>query len=360
MVFEKIIKLSKREKYFIIAIIVILLISSLINNSNYSSNNSNKGRDNSYQNKESSINQKGKSNKDNLSALDNEKLKDNFKKACESIKIDYSKIKNLEKKDDWNSGPRYTFSYDDGTFVLYALDNNEISSITIANLFMDKIYLDGYESLNVNDFIFGSSNKISLQVQAEDIIKKYVKNPSSASFDWAGYSYGRRYNIYKIQGTFKAKNDFNAKIDNNFSIEFQKNDNGFETVLLNINNKNYIGNKSKIVELKRKEIVKENSSNSIELKDGVLGKYGKKDRFDGDYYIRYYVPAGTYKVTALTKNAKFYVETKKLHKEDGYDTATTIKTITLNNVGDSGEFSITKDQCISLVVYTQIRLIKIK
>ena len=298
-----------------------------------------------------------------MNVITNEKLKNNFVKACNQIKMDVSKIKDLEKKNDWNSGPRYTFTYDDGMFILYGLDNGDVSSITIANHLLDKIYLDGYEPLNVKDFIFGYSEKISLRVKTEEAIKSYLKYPSTADFDTYGFNYARRYNIYQIQGTFKAKNLMGVELEHQYTIEFDISSGKTSLVYLNINNEIYYGKESRMKQIQRKELQKEEPTSddgSIILKDGVIGTYGKKDKFDGEEYIRYYIPAGTYKVEALTKNAQFYIETVKLHKEDGYDTATIIKSVKLDSVGKTDEFTIKKDQCISLVIYTQIKLTKIK
>ena len=307
-----------------------------------------------------SNNDDNKNNNSNIS-ISNDKLKNNFIEACKKIKLDTSKIKNFEKIDDWNSGPRYKFVYNGEIFILYGLDNGDISSITISNGNLDKIYLDGYEPLDVNDFIFNSTAE--LQIKAEEKIKEYINYPSTAKFDWLGYGYIRRYDIYQISGSFTANNALGVKIDHNFIIQFKKDGQNYNAVYLNVNNKNYIGSKSQLPEITRKEIQNnktDTSDNSIVLKEGTLGTYGKKDKFDGEEYIRYYIPAGTYSVEAITKNAHFYIETKKLHKEDGFDTATTIRTIKMNNSGDKEEITITKDQCISLVVHTEIKLVKIK
>ena len=62
------------------------------------------------------------------------------------------------------------------------------------DLMVRKYLEDGYESVNVKDFIFDSSTKNTLQVKAEDKIKEYIKYPSSAKFKWMEYGYARRYN----------------------------------------------------------------------------------------------------------------------------------------------------------------------
>ncbi len=300
-------------------------------------------------------------NYSNLKEISDQKLKNNFIDSCEKINMDVSEIRNLEKVDDWNSGPRYTFSYKEQTFILYALDNGDVSSITIANNYLDKIYLDGYEPVDVNDFIFDSSKKLTLQVAAEDRIKLVLKYPSTAKFDWLGYGYARRYDIYQITGTFRAKNAMGVEIDHKFVIEFKVSGEDYSTVYLNINGEKLLGSGSQLKDITRKELQTEETNSgdgSFVIKEGTLGTYGKKDLFDGEEYIRYYIPAGTYEVEALTKNAMFYIETIEIHKEDGYDASTFIRTVKLEKVGDKETITVEKDQCISLVVYTQIKLKK--
>ena len=299
-------------------------------------------------------------NNKSLKAISNNKLKKNFIKACSEINMDVSKIRKLEKKEDWNSGPRYTFSYEGETFILYALDNGDVSSITITNSLLDKIYLDGYEPVNVKDFIFDFSTRNALQVKAEGKIKEYLKYPSSAKFKWMEYGYARRYDIFQITGKFTAKNAFGVEVNHDFVIEFRLSDGGYSVVYLNMNSEKYLGIGSQLKEIQRKEkeFQDQKADGTIIIKDGFLGTYGKKDKFDGEEYIRYYIPAGTYKVEALTKNAHFFIETIKLHKEDGWDTAATIKDVKLSKVGDIDEITINSEQCISLVIHTQIKLIK--
>lgn len=101
---------------------------------------------------------------------------------------------------------------------------------------------------------------------------------------------------------------------------------------------------------------KKKSSKKIKLTDGKKGKYGKYDLFDDEPYLRYYVPTGTYKVKCTTSGG-FYVETIKIHKEDGYDTPTTIKQVTILQ-GEKTKIKVKKGQCISLYINTEIVLIK--
>ncbi len=296
-----------------------------------------------------------------LKNIEDSTLKKNFINACEQIKMDVTKIKNLKKKDDWNSGPRYTFNYEGESFILYAYDSGEISSITIANNNLDKIYLEDYEPYDVNDYILDVSKISDLQITAEESIKSILNYPDTAKFKWMSTGgYSKNNNIYIVSGKFEAKNALGAKIESSFYVEEESINNRYKVVYMVIDNEKYIGTDSKIVKTERKQIITSNTKNSkndeIIIKDGQLGEYGRYDLFDGEQYIRYYIPEGTYEVEALTKNAQFFIETIELHKESGWDTATTIRKVQLPWYGYTDTFEIKSDQCISLVMHTQIKI----
>ena len=298
----------------------------------------------------------------NLKNITDKMLKKNFIAACNQSNIKVDKISFLEKIEDWNNGPRYTFTYKNNTLILYALDNGDVSSITVANKNLDKVYLDGYEALDIEDFLVDLNDISEMQIKAENSIKSILNHPNTADFKWftAG-DYGRSYDVYTISGKFEAKNSFNVEIESTFYIEMKRQNGVFEVVYMVVDNQNYIGSKSQIKEIIRKEVVKDEESESgeIVLKDGVKGIYGKEDLFDGNKYIRYYLPSGTYKVEALVKNAIFYLETKKIHKNSsGFDEADIIEKVVLSKIGDKKEITITDDACILLVAHTQIKLIK--
>jgi len=322
---------------------------SIKEENNSSQDNDNK--ENSNQNQEYS----------NLKNITNKTLKNNFIIACKQSNIKVEEIKNLKKVDDWNNGPRYTFTYKSNALILYALDNGTVSSITITNKNLDKVYLDGFEALNVENFLIDLSDIASMQVKAEESIKTVLKHPSTADFKWVTTgAYGRSYDIYTISGKLDAKNSFGVESESTFYIEMTRQNGNFNVVYMLVDGKKYIGSKSQIKEIERKEIIteEENESNDIILKDGKKGNYGKEDLFDGEKYIRYYVPTGTYEVEALVKNASFFIETKKIYKDDnGYDTSDIIERVSLANVGDKKVITITNEGCISLVIHTQVKLI---
>lgn len=331
-------------------------------NSNSKSNQSNNNSSNSVQANDNKND--NKTNYKNLTNITNQKLKENFISACKEINLNTSDIKELKKVEDWNSGPRYTFSYFGHKFILYAYDSGEISSITIANNNLDKIYLEGFEPYDVNNYIIRSDQISKLQVSAEASIKSALNHPDTAKFKWATTgSYSKNNGIYIVTGKVEAKNSLGVNLESNFYIEEEITNGNYNVVYMKLDDKVYVGTNSKIEKKERKELESNNNTidkneSEIILKDGQKGSYGKEDLYDGEKYIRYYIPAGTYEAEALTKNAQFFIEEISIHKENGYDTSTSIRKVTLSKVGDKDTINISSDQCISLVVHTQIKLIK--
>ena len=208
------------------------------------------------------------------------------------------------------------------------------------------------------------SKNVEGQEYILNLIRYIHQNPQKAGiskiiqYNWSSY---QRTNEYLgISGTVESNNSFGQKVKSSVFVAFKLQEDMLSLIYVEINGTGVYGTKVS-VEVPRVERKVENTStdNSITLKDGTLGTYGKYDIMDGNQYIRYYIPNGKYKVTALVKNSMFYVESIAIHKENGYDTPTTYNTINLKNKNDTQNIEITDGQCISLVMGTRIKLEKI-
>lgn len=99
--------------------------------------------------------------------------------------------------------------------------------------------------------------------------------------------------------------------------------------------------------------------NAIVLKYGELGKYGKNVQYDGQNYIKYFLPEGKYEVEALTRNAMFFIEDTKIYKNSsGYDASKTIDTIQLSDVGSKQTITLQSNNCINLVINSSVSIKK--
>lgn len=67
-----------------------------------------------------------------------DKYVENFKTACNSCGMDINNVSNFEQVDDWANGERYSFLYNGERFLVYLIDNGEISSIN--DMSRNKIY----------------------------------------------------------------------------------------------------------------------------------------------------------------------------------------------------------------------------
>ena len=296
-------------------------------------------------------------NGDNLKIL-SQAQKENFKIALNECNIQSDKIKNITKLEDWSNGSRYSFTYNGDILYLYINDDDTISSINLS-LGGLKIYDEKYESLNYNNYYISMDMSIKMEARAESSVDMYLKDSSSANYKWTNYQRTSEY--YAISGSVTANNSFGQPISNTVYVEFKYQNDSLSVIYISLNGSNTYGSKV-VPEIKRKErrIVDTSTDEKIILNDGVVGNYGKYDTFDGKKYLRFYVPAGKYQATALVKNSMFYVESIKLHKEDGYDVPTTYETVSLNKKGDIKTIEVKNGQCISLVMGTKIELVKIK
>lgn len=289
--------------------------------------------------------------------LSSDKISEQFKNALNEIGMDSSNVKNIDSLDDWASGSRYSFVYDGYRYVVYELDNGEIASICNDNLSV-KIYERGYESLNYKDFEPDTSITQSLMDSAIEEVSKYITNETSLKSKLGTTSIYRVYDYYSISGEVKAKN----KVDKetfSFTVDFEVKDGMHRCTYVSIDGSTAYGEQT-IPEIKRKEIATEDSTKgndeNIIISWNKMGSCGQKDLFDGDEYIRYYVPVGTYEVKCNVRGG-FFIETVALHKEDGYDTADTISQNMMES-GDTIEITIEEGQCISLIMNTEIELKK--
>lgn len=282
--------------------------------------------------------------------------KNQFKNAVESIGMDYSQVKNVESLDDWSSGKRYSFVYDGFRYIVYELGNGEIESIN-TEIKRAKIYERGYKPLNYKDFEPETSVIESLQPDMFERLSQYIEGETSIKSKIGSMMYSRIYDYYSISGEVKAKNAVSKK-DFTFTVDYIVKDGGYECVYLALDGAVAFGS-DQTPELPKEELVREEDSSngeSIIISYDKEGEYGQYDSFDGEPYLRYYVPVGNYKVKCNIRGG-FYIETIELHKENGWDTATTIQQINMSE-GDEVDISIEDGQCISLIINTEIELIR--
>jgi len=298
---------------------------------------------------------------ESFNGIEDEKLLEDFIYACNQIGVDADKITNFEQKDDWIGGPRYSFSYEGIGLLLYCNTDSTVNSINLGDL---KIYMQGYNPLVIQDYLPDTSVVSSLEVAAQDYVKAQLNNPNTAKFPMFGWGASRYGNIYAISNTVKAKNSFGVEDELSFYMEFKVESNSYTLEYLTMDGSQIIGDGSVIANAERTELQALNDGNTttqnneIVLVDGQLGTYGEKVSIDGNEYIWYYVPAGTYQVTSNVKWCKVYLDKNNMKKNsDGYSESINVVTLEFPNGGTTQTFTIGDDEHIELTINARIKLI---
>ena len=289
-----------------------------------------------------------------IDTIKDETLKKNFIIACKEINLDITKIKNLKQIPDWINGERYSFSFEGSSFTLYANADMTIASINTSNI---KIYKQGFESYNVDDYLVDIGIVTTLQIETEEKVKNYLTYPLSANFNFLGWGVSREKDLYTLSSTVKTKNAFGVKAEIHFVAEYKVIENSYTLISLSLGNKTVFSSsykKQQLPERKEKYYI---SSSKIKIIEGVAGQYGKIAKYDGHEYIWYKVPEGKYKVTNNGNWAIVWVNSDRTKKNSsGYTEEKTILTLNLNSQNKTGIIEIKKNQHISLTNSSSITL----
>lgn len=284
-------------------------------------------------------------------------INNNLKSAIQSIGMDFSDVKNIKSLPDWKSGKRYSFVYNGFSYIVYELDNGEIQSIC-TEYKRTPIYERGYKPLNYKDFEPESAILTSIEQNAIETASNYIDGETSIKIKSGSQMYDRIYDHYYICGTIKATNAVSKK-NYNFSATYKVNDKNAECIYFALDGNTAFG-EDQTPEIKKEELEEQDKNDSenssIILSYGEKGKYGRYDSFTEDEYLRYYIPKGKYKVNCNIGGG-FYIETIETHKENGSDVSDIISQTTMKS-GDISKITISEGECISLIINTEIELIK--
>lgn len=179
-------------------------------------------------------------------------LRANFVEACKEIGVELDSVKNLEKIADWAGGERYSFTYSGLSLRVYCNANLTINTIKFG---VDTdIYKQGYESYQIDDYIVSSDMQVKLKLATEDIVKSQLNYPSTASFGWLDWSYGRERNLYSTSGSVKAKNAFGVEDEMSFQLIYNSYDSSMQTVYFLLDGNVIVNDMNTIAEEEREQI----------------------------------------------------------------------------------------------------------
>lgn len=242
-------------------------------------------------------------------------LQSDFENALVEIKADETKISDFTKIEDWAGGTKYKFTYENKiTLNVYCNTTSTVESIVYGD---EKIYYRGYESYDINNYVYDQGIIDILIPSSQNFIKLYLNYPSTAKFPWTSseWSYSKYNDIYVLSSWVKASNAFGVESQSNFTIGFYIGENDTECIYIKIGDDIKV---NKVNEYKQTETRKQvtpkypdktssTSGNGINLVYGQLGEYGKNENDNGYSYIAYYVPGGKYTVINNGNYATFFV-----------------------------------------------------
>jgi hypothetical protein len=273
-----------------------------------------------------------------------------FESACKSIDIDLSKISDLKKIEDWASGTRYSFYYENAPLTAYCIAD-KVDSINLNSEL--RVYQSGYEPYSINDYIVDIDKAESLIPLSEDLVKTQLNYPATADFPLLDWSYGRDRSLYYLSSTVTGQNAFGVEEELPFTIAWNDNGDTTSVVYFLLDGTIIKDDRNEYTRPERKKISADTSSEddgSISLVDGEKGKYGEADVIDGVEYIDYYVPAGKYQVVNDGETVSVFIVS-------GKDDVS--KTLDFTKNGEEKNMTIKDGQHIELTTNGRITLIPI-
>jgi hypothetical protein len=267
-----------------------------------------------------------------------------FETACSEIGLDTSQISELKWNADWANGRRFQFVYKRHRFLTYLNYDETVNSINLDDI---KIYQQGYEPYQVDDYLVDEDFSETLIPYAEEKVKAQLAHPTTADFSLLDWSYGRQNGLYQLQSSVEAKNALGAEANIPFTVIFDLSSGEVKCVYLSVDGVVIENNVPPATERKRLETTTEAADDgTIRLIDGEIGLYGKQDEKYPEY-VDYYIPVGEYSALCNSKSGIIMI----------IDTATNEELRRVSLIaGFSDEFEIKENEHIELTMYSDVTL----
>ena len=185
-------------------------------------------QDNTTTNNNEEVTEKEVAFEDELKGLLGEETGDNLLKILKDD-IGFTELSNIEKVDD-------TLNYKVNANG-YEITVTEISDTDFRVIIPNTDYVfyeDNKVVLTYEEFSKRTINEDNITfyyVYAEEMVEPCLKNAKSAKFCSSGEASYKRYdNIVEVRGTVTAKNDFNAKVTENWVVQFMTDENASQYV----------------------------------------------------------------------------------------------------------------------------------
>ena len=297
----------------------------------------------------------------------NDQLSENFLLVCTQIGINPTDISDFEQVDDWSGGSRYTCSYGSLPLRIYCSTDNTIETIYIGpevDVFSKTegaYHIENYKSdLNIIS---------QVEAQAQEIVKSQLNYPSTSSFPWLDWRTGRDHDIYTVSSKVTAQNAFGVESELPFTMHFEV-DAASKQVHLRyfmldgtviVNELSQVAVPERMPAVKQTSSLEETTHDDILITAGELGDYGQTiTDTDGEVFIDYHVPAGTYQVTSKVPMCVVYVEDNTYFvNDDGYKECKNISETQFSAVDEQHEITVGENEHIFVTINAKLLLEKI-
>lgn len=274
-----------------------------------------------------------------------------FVQACEACGIDFEKISDIKKLDDWSNGESYSFYYEPGLLYddvhsVHFFDNGKVAYIAYKQDDFVKIYEYGYAALNIKDFYVDLSEFTMLNERAKTVAVSSLENPETAEFDLSDGGVFRYKDYHYFRGDVSEKKSYTKRVEYEYVVICSYDENQKYELLCFALDGDVIAGEPVWPDFTKEQlpILTTRVDGTILLTYSFVGDYGKTESVDGEETIRYYLPEGHYKVTCQTRGSGFDIERN--------DTSIKDERILFSNTDEVFEIEIQDGDSISLVEYS--------
>lgn len=300
-----------------------------------------------------------------MAAIADERLYADFLIACEAVEINFLQIVDFKQVEDWAGGTRFSFSYLGMEFRVYCNMDSTVETIKLGA--STDVYARGYEPYRVSDYVVDVDTANALIVASEETVKEALVYPDTATFSLLDWAVGRMDNYYTLSSKVTASNLLGEDVESPFNIKYEVDGDRLRVLYFELDGLVIINNMDTIEVSERKIIDDEASETTIEtpgeetkvitLTEGELGEFGRTITLDGEDYIEYHVPEGTYVIVNKVKICTVFLAKNEYYKNsDGYMENEIVQTIQFAEYGESETIIISSGEHIELSVPASIEL----
>lgn len=144
--------------------------------------------------------------------LSEEEIRENIFSALTDINMNTEFIKDFAKIEDESGEEKYSFTYRDNDFIVYMNPDSTVSSVRVGEDGTD-VYLEGYESYNVDDYIMTDSMIQGFRHMMINAVEISFDYPSI--YEFADWRYRHEGDFYYTSGKVfigESKNEHSMEI----------------------------------------------------------------------------------------------------------------------------------------------------